>query len=397
MDDARIIYVHTGIWPSPSPSTVFVTGTAFGLANQVPTTLIVRTTSLDSTETIFHSISGTKLPDTLEIIRMGYEDRLPGHTAFFIKAVRLIGQRAAAGKVRAVITRNMGFLPFMLYLRRRFRIPCFFETHDFYGDFTLRSDLKKTPGILKKHWYERLFLPRLDGIICLTEPQAACFRKRYPNIPCLVANTGLFRVEQLKTARMKRVCYIGSLDPHKGLGTALSALKQTANTELRLLVVGGKSDHEKQVFKNFAHLVGVGDRVDVMGWLRHADLGHVINTCIAGLVPLRDTPFNRYITSPLKILDCLANGLPVIASNLPSVREYLTDGKTGLLFEPDNAEHLSQTLDRYCAGDFYALMAPNVVASAQAFLWTARGEKIVRFLNNTGDITEKTGESTKAE
>lgn len=381
MGRGKIIYVHTGIWPTPSPSIVFVTGNAFGIAHHAPTALIVRNESDDPTDTVFHSITGVDKPDKLDIVRVGDSGKTPGHAGFFRKTVRLIGALTKKGEARAVITRSIGLLPYLKYIRWRYGLPCFFETHDFYGDLTLRPDLGKTPGVLIKHWFEKTFLPRLDGIICLTETQANVFRKLYPSVPCIIAPTGLIRVQRKETVREKQVCYVGSLDQHKGLGTALSALSKTVDRDIRLLVIGGKNDHEKHELKDFANLLGVKNRLKVISWLHHSDIGYLIDTCIAGLVPLRDTPFNRHFTSPLKILDYLSHSLPVIAADLPPVREYIEDGKHGFLFEPGNAESLANALDLYIAKNNFDTMSVEIEAHARKFLWTERGAKIVEFIN----------------
>lgn len=47
-----------------------------------------------------------------------------------------------------------------------------------------------------------------------------------------------------------------------------------------------------------------------------------------------------YEGSPLTIIEALACGLPVIASNLGSIPEYVTHRKTGLLFQPSDNEDL---------------------------------------------------------
>ena len=42
----------------------------------------------------------------------------------------------------------------------------------------------------------------------------------------------------------------------------------------------------------------------------------------------------RYFTSPLKLFDYMAAGAPIVASDLPTVREVLTDGDNALLVPP---------------------------------------------------------------
>lgn len=49
-----------------------------------------------------------------------------------------------------------------------------------------------------------------------------------------------------------------------------------------------------------------------------------------GLIPLRDTPFNR-ARSPIKALEYAALGIPVVASDLDPYREFVIDGVTGFL------------------------------------------------------------------
>ena len=383
MDVKKIIYIHTGEWPSSSPSTVFVTGTAYGLALHGPTVLIIRNNSIKPTPEIFGKLTGTDIPEQLEIERVGYGGKTPGHTGFFKEAMKCVAIHAKRGQAGAVITRNIGFLPYLTYIQLRYKIPCYFETHDFYSDLRLRTDLKKTPRIFKNHFFEQIFLPRLDGIICLTDTQKELFQRYYPFQRVMTARSGLIRVERPETHREKRVCYVGSLDAHKGLGTVLSALTHTVDRELKISVIGGKNEHEIRDFMNLAHLMGVEQRVLVSLWVHHSDIGHMLDRCIAGIVPLQDTPFNRYITSPLKILDFFSRSLPVIGSDLPPVREYVKNGKHGILFMPDHPESLAEALDHYVAGNMFEVMSPEVEIHAAQFLWYNRGRKILNFIHDT--------------
>ena len=382
MKDKKIIYVHTGEWPSPSPSIVFATGTAFGLAHHASAVLIIRNNSTKPTKEIFQALTGSEIPDRLEIVRVGYSGKTPGHFGFFREAVRKVGSLAKRGEAGAVITRSIGFLPYLTYIRKRYSLPCFFETHDFFSDLGLRTDLNRSVRVLKNRMYEHHFLQRLDGLICLTDSQKILFKQYFPSLPVTVARTGLLRVERLNTIREKQVCYVGSLERHKGLGTVFSAFDHTTDRDLKLFVIGGKHEHEKKELMDFAHLIGVEDRVRISGWVHHSDVGYLMDTCIAGIVPLRDTPFNRHITSPLKILDCFSRSLPVIGSDLPPVRELVEDGKHGLLYTPDRPESLAEVLDRYVAGNMFDTMSREVEKHAADFLWSKRGETIIKFISS---------------
>ena len=56
-------------------------------------------------------------------------------------------------------------------------------------------------------------------------------------------------------------------------------------------------------------------------------------------------PSEWYEGFPLVLVEALAHGLPVLASNLGSMVDIIEDGKTGLLFEPGNAEDLASKLN----------------------------------------------------
>ena len=380
--DRPILYIHSGDWPSPSPSVVFATGTGDGLARFHPTILIVKNNSTKTTHDVFRAITGDELPKELEIVRIGSGRRPPGHAVFYRTAAGEIGRRARRGGVGAVITRSIGFLPYLLYCRKRWGVPVYFETHDFFTDLSFRTDLKATLRVRKNSMYERLFIPRLDGLICLTDSQKSLFARCYPGVPTAVARTGLFRVTATDAPRERSICYVGSLDGHKGLGTVLEALTLTGDNDLSFVVIGGKNEHEMELFRNLARLMGVGERVRITGWLSHADVGSVMDRCIAGVVPLHDTPFNRLVTSPLKILDCFSRCLPVLASDLPMVHEFMEDGVHGCLFSPGDPEALAAAIDRFTVGGMFDSCSRAVAEHAKNFLWERRAESILSFLSS---------------
>ena len=53
-------------------------------------------------------------------------------------------------------------------------------------------------------------------------------------------------------------------------------------------------------------------------------------------------PSRCYEASPMVLVEALACGLPVVASRLGSIPEFISDGSTGLLFEVGNAPDLAE-------------------------------------------------------
>src|SRR5262249_49569516 len=66
---------------------------------------------------------------------------------------------------------------------------------------------------------------------------------------------------------------------------------------------------------------------DIAAWLAHAELS---------VAPLADCPRNvEQGCCPLKVVESMAAGTPVVASDLPAVRELVDDGVHGTLVRPD--------------------------------------------------------------
>src|SRR5205085_12496712 len=87
-----------------------------------------------------------------------------------------------------------------------------------------------------------------------------------------------------------------------------------------------------------------GRDVLVLGTVSEADLGAWYRAADAFAFPSVKEGFG------LVVLEALAAGLPVVASDIPVFAEYLEDGRSALLVPPGDAGALGGALDRL-AGD----------------------------------------------
>ena len=128
---------------------------------------------------------------------------------------------------------------------------------------------------------------------------------------------------------------VARLTRQKGIDVAIRALALLPD-ETVLVVLG--EGPERAALETLAHQVGVGRRVfllgrvpDVAAWLRRATL----------LVhPARWEGFG------LCVLEAMLAGLPVVASNVSSLPELVSDGETGLLVQPGDAAALALAVAR---------------------------------------------------
>lgn len=139
--------------------------------------------------------------------------------------------------------------------------------------------------------------------------------------------------------------YAGALQRWQGVDVAVRALARLADLDVPLVLVTGASRGALRPLRRLAANLDVGHLLrveaaagpdEVAGWLAHA---------AASLAPLRDTPRNtEQGCCPLKILESLAAGTPVVASDLPVVRAEMADGVHGRLVAPDRPADLARAL-----------------------------------------------------
>jgi glycosyltransferase involved in cell wall biosynthesis len=370
-----VAYAHTGRFPSPSPSFTFATYNAMALAYGFNGChyFIRRNSSLPPRE-IIRSRFGLKPPSNLDIHALYDPAWLPTRR-LYIRRVRLaLAGLIRSGAIDAVIARNPVFLPVLRGLREEFGIPVFFESHDFFADLAARDDVNPA----KKRRLERLErenIPGLSGVICLQESQKDWYRRTFPAVPVHVARTGIWKVDSGAT-NPRELVYIGSLDGHKGVDLMLKAVARS-RTRPPVRIIGGKTAAEIRGLENRVAASRAGLDVTVTGWLDREALEHSLSGAALGALPLRDTFFNRYLTSPLKLFDYFGRGIPVLASDLPTMRELIRENETGFFFPPGDEEGMAAAIDRfYSQPGAWPGMRENVLRAAAEWTWEKRARRI---------------------
>ncbi|MBN2200902.1 glycosyltransferase [bacterium] len=370
-----VAYAHTGYFPSPSPSFTFATYNAMALAYAFNGChYYIRRNSTLKPADVIRSQFGFRPPSNLDIHAVSGPSWLPARFWHVRRVKRGLAGLIRSGAVDAVIARNPVFLPMLKSLREEFGIPVYFESHDFYADLSVRDDVNRS----RKRRLERLERENITGltaVICLQESQKEWYAKTFPGVPVHVVRTGLWKVDS-GASSPRELVYIGSLDSHKGVDLMLRAAARS-RTRPPVLIIGGKTTAEVQIFKKHAAEIAAGINVDVTGWLDRSALESRLSGAALGALPLRDTFFNRHLTSPLKLFDYFGHGIPVLASDLPTMRELIREEETGLFFPPGNEASMAEAIDRFFSQqDRWPVMRENVLRAAAEWTWEKRARRI---------------------
>ncbi|MFQ5700397.1 MAG: glycosyltransferase family 4 protein [Acidobacteriota bacterium] len=176
------------------------------------------------------------------------------------------------------------------------------------------------------------------------------------------------------------VLYCGSLKPWKGVDTLVSALEHLPSG--KLTVIGPAEPADVRRLRGLALDAGTADRLTILPAVPPGRVWSLYARAKVGVVPLPGSGFveARYFTSPLKLFEMMAAGLPVVASRLPSIQEYAVDGREILLVEPGDPRSLAAGLRRLLDDESLRTQLGGAARSRAAqSTWDARGVKILAF------------------
>jgi glycosyltransferase involved in cell wall biosynthesis len=156
------------------------------------------------------------------------------------------------------------------------------------------------------------------------------------------ANPERVRREYCADGRLT-VGWSGVLRQWHGVDTLLEAIRSLP--QIRLLMVGDGPARES--VERRAQALGVADRLSITGRVPHEEMIDYIAAMDIGVVADDRTG----VASPMKLLEYMAMGRPVVAPRLDSISDIVTDEADGLLFEPGNGVELTRVLCRLAADE----------------------------------------------
>jgi PEP-CTERM/exosortase A-associated glycosyltransferase len=151
--------------------------------------------------------------------------------------------------------------------------------------------------------------------------------------------------------------YVGYFYAYEGVDILLRAFASIARTlpGSRLVLVGDGED--AALLRALAAELGVSSRVLFAGAVPHHDVPRWYSVCDVLVYPRRAGSLTALVT-PLKPLEAMAMGRPVIGSAVGGLQELIRDGETGLLCRPDDPAALADALAQLgAAGERDALGA----------------------------------------
>ncbi len=171
----------------------------------------------------------------------------------------------------------------------------------------------------------------------------------------------------------KIVMYIGGFDGWKGVETFFGASERAR--DILFVAIGGSEEEIASYKERYPRVRFLGRRPyrELKDNQQAADVLVIPNTAQSEL--------SARFTSPLKLFAHMASGVPIVASDVPSIRAVLDD-ESGYFFEPDGAESLAERLTAVCENTDKALKkARELQEKTLQYTWSNRADVIIYFIS----------------
>lgn len=174
----------------------------------------------------------------------------------------------------------------------------------------------------------------------------------------------------------KIVLYKGALFAWKGAGDIARAAKHFDNNTQFVFIGGTKEDVD-----NFRKEFGTQENVIILGNRPRTETPIYQKAADVLVIPNSGkNEISKFYTSPMKLFGYMAGGVPIVASDLPSIREVLSESNA-VLVEADSPDSLAQGIKSVLKDERLGKqLAERALVDVRSYTWEERAKKILRFI-----------------
>ena len=217
-------------------------------------------------------------------------------------------------------------------------------------------------------WLERWSLPRAPMVTTESRFAVDFLKRRWPRINVRQVEHApdwiFHRVERQPQTSPVRFIFVGGLSHLKGSDVLLAALDRLKEElPFELLVVGRlDASFEKTIRKQTS--AEIWRRIQFKHDLRPAEVAAELARATMMIFPTRAD------TSPNAVKEAVVAGVPVVASAVGGILDYVWPGRNGILFPPGNVAECVQALRAACAHPLFrqGRVEPAALNEAREYL-----------------------------
>jgi glycogen(starch) synthase len=274
-------------------------------------------------------------------------------------------------------------IPIGLRLGRRDRAAVIYDARDIYVD---AANLARLPGPARLLFgrIERRWAQQASRVVTVNEPYAAVMTERFRVPSPLVVLNCSYRQDAV-TTRPRRfhealgladsaqiVLYHGGLSRDRGIEQlidALAGLPAKAHLVLLgygVLEAGLRSLASEARFGGRLHVLPAVPPTELLDWVGSADV-------VA--MPIQPSTLNHRLTTPNKLFEAMAAGVPIVASDLPGMAPIVRATGCGLVVDPTDPAAIGAALStilEMAPGERLAMGARGRDAHLETYNWESQ-------------------------
>jgi glycosyltransferase involved in cell wall biosynthesis len=195
----------------------------------------------------------------------------------------------------------------------------------------------------------------------------------------------LKNVEQLKSeygfTTSKLILFIGRIVEKKGLQYMIRAMPKILEKEkdLKLLICG--DGPLRNTMEKLSNELGVSNNIIFRGYITEKEKIDLMHLSDLLVVPSIVTDTGDTEGLPVVIIEGLASGLPIVASNTGGINDIIVDNFNGRLVPQKDIETLAETVIELLSNEEERKrLSRNALASSALFDWTRIGEEYTKLI-----------------
>jgi glycosyltransferase involved in cell wall biosynthesis len=309
---------------------------------------------------------------------------------YYRRAYRLV----RADPPDALHAHDLNTLPVAAALARRLRLPLTYDAHELYPEISTLSRREAAAW----RFLERRLAKRADHLVTVCDSIAVEIEGRYGvQRPMVLLNCPDTNGRPVRTRPLRAlagldggdqplVLYQGGFAPHRGLQTLVRSAHELRGGVVVLMGWGQLEDELRELVGR----EGLEERVRILGPVTPGDVVGCATGADVGVIPYEPIGLNNTYTTPNKLFDYMAAGLPVAASRLPELSRFVDGGEIGLTFEPGDPTALARAIDGILVDpERHSRMRRRAREAARRYTWRQESRKLLALYDGEGRSIHK--------
>lgn len=284
--------------------------------------------------------------------------------------------------------RGERFPLFYLLFKRFFPFRCIYEFHEIgYLNHVPERELLTTQP---RFDFARWIYHNADGIIVISETLRQLLAAKWGRVsPLTVIPSGatLFESSPLPLGKpLHDIYFVGNYYYFSGLDVAIQALALVPDVTLHIVGGGGTGDPDYERIRALVTTLHLDERVIFHGFVPPHRLPALFARADLLVMPHTGAIRAKYFVSPLKLFQYMSANRPIIASDLPTVCEILSDGEDALLVPPENPVALAAAVQQLMQdGALARKIAANAYSKSRSYSMEQRATQMLAFFDPAHD------------